>query len=130
MVFAPQEKSVLIAAFEQNSAQRIEKDAEAEVILPAVPGRIFKARVVSVVPAIAQGQLQPTGTLIDPDSIKGDGKILVQIKFEDDLSAYQIVPGSSGGVAIYSHHMHHLAVMRKVLMRMKSWMNFVFGLGH
>ena len=45
-------------------------------------------------------------------------------------SAYQIVPGSSGGVAVYSHHMHHLAVMRKVLMRMKSWMNYVFGLGH
>jgi hypothetical protein len=26
--------------------------------------------------------------------------------------------------------MHHLAIMRKVLLRMKSWTNFIFGDGH
>jgi hypothetical protein len=26
--------------------------------------------------------------------------------------------------------MHHLAVMRKVLLRMKSWTNFLFSDGH
>ena len=33
-------------------------------------------------------------------------------------------------VAAYTHHMHHLAIMRKVLLRMKSWRNFIFGDGH
>jgi hypothetical protein len=26
--------------------------------------------------------------------------------------------------------MHHLGILRKVLLRMKSWMNFVFSDGH
>ena len=55
--------------------------------------------------------------------------MLVTIKFINDLSNYQIVPGSTGEVAIYAHHMHHLAVMRKILLRMKSWLNYFFGEG-
>ncbi len=79
---------------------------------------------------IPQGQLQPGGNLVDPEQIKGEGRILVAIEPEDDLSKYLIVPGSTAQVAVYTHHMHHLAIMRKVLLRMKSWTNFIFGDGH
>jgi multidrug resistance efflux pump len=130
MIFMHKEAPVFAAAFLQNSAQRIEESSEAEVILPSVPGRFFKAKVDAVGAYIPQGQLQPSGSLVDPEQIKGTGRILVVIKFTDDLSKYQIVPGSSGEVAIYTHHMHHLAVMRKVLLRMKSWLNYIFGDGH
>lgn len=130
MVFMPDEAPNFTAAFLQNSAQRIEEASEAEVILPAVPGRFFKGKVVHVGAYIPQGQLQPSGNLIDPAQIKGDGRMLVSIEFTDDLSKYQIVPGSTGQVAIYTDHMHHLAVMRKVLLRMKSWLYYFFGDGH
>jgi multidrug resistance efflux pump len=130
LIFMHAEKSRFGAAFLQNSAQRIIEGSEAEVILPAVPGRFFKARVESAGAYVPQGQLQPSGTLIDPEQIKGKGRIIVEIKFEEDLSKYHIVPGSVGEVAIYTHHMHHLAIMRKVLLRMKSWMNYIFGDGH
>jgi multidrug resistance efflux pump len=130
MVFLHDEKPKFTAAFLQNSAQRIEEGSEAEFILPAVPGRFFKGKVAAVGAFIAQGQLQPGGNLIDPQQIKGEGRILVRIEPEDDLSKYLIVPGSTAQVAIYTHHMHHLAVMRKVLLRMKSWTNFLFSDGH
>jgi multidrug resistance efflux pump len=130
MIFLHDEKPKFTAAFLQNSAQRIEEGSEAEFILPAVPGRFFKGKVDAVGAFIAQGQLQPSGNLIDPEQIKGEGRILVRIEPEEDLSKYQIVPGSSAQVAIYTHHMHHLAVMRKVLLRMKSWTNFLFSDGH
>jgi multidrug resistance efflux pump len=130
MIFMPDEPPVFAAAFLQNSAQRIEESSDAEVILPAVPGRFFKAKVDTVGAYIPQGQLQPSGNLVDPEQIKGEGRMLVVIKFTDDLSKYHIVPGSTGEVAIYTHHMHHLAIMRKVLMRMKSWLYYIFGDGH
>jgi multidrug resistance efflux pump len=130
MIFLHDEKPRFTAAFLQNSAQRIEEGSEAEFILPAVPGRFFKGKVDAVGAFIAQGQLQPSGNLIDPEQIKGEGRILVRIEPEDDISKYQIVPGSSAQVAIYTQHMHHLAIMRKVLLRMKSWTNFIFGDGH
>jgi multidrug resistance efflux pump len=130
MIFMHNEKPKFVAAFLQNSAQRIEQGSDAEFILPAVPGRFFKGKAVTVGAYIAQGQLQPSGNLVDPGQIKGEGRILVGIEPEDDLSKYLIVPGSTAQVAIYTHHMHHLAVMRKVLLRMKSWTNFLFGDGH
>lgn len=130
MVFIHSEKARFAGAFLQNSSQRIIEGSEAEVILPAVPGRIFKAKVVSAGAYIPQGQLSPSGTLVDPEQIQGDGRVIVGIEFQEDLSKYHIVPGSVGSVAIYTHHMHHLGIMRKVLLRMKSWTNFLFSDGH
>ena len=130
MIFLHNEKPKFAAAFLQNSAQRIEEGSEAEFILPAVPGRFFKGKIVMGGAYIPQGQLQPSGNLVDPEQIKGEGRILVAIEPEEDLSKYLIVPGSTAQVAVYTHHMHHLAIMRKVLLRMKSWTNFIFGDGH
>ena len=130
MVFLHSEKSEFAAAFLQNSAQRVIEGSHAEVILPAVPGRFFKARVAKAGAYIPQGQLQPNGTLIDPEQIKGDGRIIVEIDIEDDLTPFNIVPGSVGSVAVYTDHMKHLSMLRKVLLRMKSWTNFIFGEGH
>jgi multidrug resistance efflux pump len=130
MIFLHNEKPKFTAAFLQNSAQRIEEGSEAEFILPAVPGRFFKGKVTAVGAFIAQGQLQPSGNLVDPEQIKGEGRILVKIEPEADILKYLIVPGSTAQVAIYTHHMHHLAIMRKVLLRMKSWTNYLFSDGH
>ena len=130
MIFLHNEPPKFTAAFLQNSAQRIEEGSEAEFILPAVPGRFFKGKVSAVGAFIAQGQLQPSGNLIDPEQIKGEGRILVRIDPEEGISKYLIVPGSSAQVAIYTHHMHHLAILRKVLLRMKSWTNYLFSDGH
>ncbi len=130
MVFMHAEAPTFAAAFVQNSSQRLIEGSEAEVIFPAVPGRFFKARVASAGAYVPQGQLQATGTLVDPEQIRGAGRVIIQIDFEDDLSKYHIVPGSAGEVAIYTDHFHHLQVMRKVLLRMKSWLNYLFGEGH
>lgn len=130
LVFMHAEAPSFAGAFLQNSSQRLIEGSEAEVILPAVPGRFFKARVASAGAYVPQGQLQPSGTLVDPEQIKGDGRIVVQIDFEEDLSKYHIVPGSTGEVAIYTKHFHHLQVIRKVLLRMKSWLYYLFGEGH
>jgi multidrug resistance efflux pump len=130
MIFLHNEKPKFTAAFLQNSAQRIEEGSEAEFILPAVPGRFFKGKVDAVGAFIAQGQLQPSGNLVDPEQIKGEGRILVRIEPEEGISKYLIVPGSTAQVAIYTHHMHHLGMLRKVLLRMKSWTNYLFSDGH
>jgi multidrug resistance efflux pump len=130
MVFQHDEPAQLWASFLQNSAQRVEEGSDAEVILPAVPGRFFKAKVDAVGAVVPEGQLQPSGTLVSPESIKSEGRVMVKVRFEEDISRFHIVPGTTGNVAIYSHHMHHLGILRKVLLRMKSWMNFVFSDGH
>ncbi|QKK22563.1 HlyD family secretion protein [Rhizobium hidalgonense] len=128
MVFINSEDRTLAAAFIQNSLQRVRVGDAAEVSFRAVPGKIFKARVQGIIDVMAQGQLQPTGALIDPQSPEraSPGQTLASIEILEDTSKYQLPGGVVADVAVYTEHWHHVAVLRKVLLRMSSWMNFVF----
>lgn len=70
MVFVNTGKSdqELGAAFDQNAVQRVNAGDDAEVAFDAVPGRVFKAKVRSLVPAIAAGQISTSPTLIEPET--------------------------------------------------------------
>lgn len=128
MVFINSEDRMLAAAFVQNSLQRVRVGDDAEVSFKAVPGKIFKARVSGVIDVMAQGQLQPTGALIDPQSPERiqPGQTLAKIDILEDTSAYQLPGGVVADVAVYTHHWHHVSILRKVLLRMSAWMNYVF----
>jgi hypothetical protein len=52
------------------------------------------------------------------------------IDIKDDISAYQIPLGAAAQVAVYTEYWHHLSLLRKILLRMRSWQNFVFLEGH
>jgi hypothetical protein len=38
--------------------------------------------------------------------------------------------GSVGEAAIYTEHVHHVAMLRKILLRMRSWQNYIYIEGH
>jgi multidrug resistance efflux pump len=118
------------AAFQQNSLQRVKAGDEAEVAFDAVPGRVFKGKVRAVLDAIAAGQIQASGALIDFAERTDGGRALAIIDLKDDISKYQIPVGAAGQVAIYTEHWHHLSLLRKILLRMRSWENYVFLEGH
>ncbi|MFD1327694.1 HlyD family secretion protein [Mycoplana ramosa] len=128
MVFINSEDRMLAAAFIQNSLQRVNVGDEAEVSFKAVPGKIFKAKVSGIIDVMAQGQLQPTGALIDPQAPERlqPGQTLAKIDILEDTSAYQLPGGVVADVAVYTHHWHHVSILRKVLLRMSAWMNYVF----
>jgi multidrug resistance efflux pump len=132
MVFVNTDKDdqALSAAFQQNSLQRVKTGDEAEVAFDAVPGRVFKGKVRVVLDAIAAGQMQATGTLVDFGAPTGGGRAVAVIDVEDDTSGYRIPLGAAGQVAIYTEHWHHVSLLRKILLRMRSWENYVFLEGH
>jgi len=120
----------LAGAFDQNALQRVVAGNDAEVAFDAVPGRVFKAKVRIVVPAIAAGQLSTSPTLVEPETRTTAGRAVANIDVTDDLSDYQIPLGATAQVAIYTEHWHHLSLLRKILLRMRSWENYVFMEGH
>jgi multidrug resistance efflux pump len=121
-----QKDRALAAAFQQNALQRVKAGDEAEVLFKGIPGRVFKARVRLVIDAIAAGQLQATGTL---QQVRGElpgDRALAVLDIIDDVSGYQIPLGSAGEAAIYTEHVHELSLLRKILLRMRSWQNYAF----
>ena len=47
-----------------------------------------------------------------------------------DMSAYNIPGGAAAQVALYTPYWHHFAIIRRILLRMRSWQNYVFLEGH
>ena len=126
MTFINTDDEAIVGAFRQNSLLRLKPGYEADIIFRAIPGKTFKAEIMEVLPAIGEGQAQAQGTLIGTDMLMRQGRPLVRFKMIDDLSEYNLPLGANMEIAVYSDHAHHLAVMRKILIRMKSWQNFLY----
>jgi multidrug resistance efflux pump len=126
MVFIHTSDDIFGASFPQNALQRVRPGDEAEIAFDGIPGRVFKGRVSVVADAISQGQLQAGGALLNPeDRAQAGGRAMTRLEITDDLSDYQLPPGSTAQVAIYTEHMPAVAIIRRVLLRMKAWMNYV-----
>ena len=127
MTFIHEEDNAYVGWFWQNSMQRLAVGDEAEVVIDGIPGMIFKGEVEAVIPAIAAGNVQANAALLDQSSAVRPGRLPVRIKITDPRwQEYQVIAGASGQAAIYTQHFHHVSVMRKVLLRMASWMNYIF----
>jgi multidrug resistance efflux pump len=129
MIFVSGESYILIAWFRQNSLLRLEVGSEAEVAFDGIPGTVFSGKVEIVVPLMAEGQTQASGNMIATPLTPRPGRVPVIIRITDpryDAYASQIPGGAYGQAAIYSKHFSHVAIMRKILLRMSSWMNYLF----
>ena len=126
MVFIHTADDIFAASFPQNALQRVRSGDEAEFAFDGIPGRVFKGRVRLVADAISQGQLQASGTLLNPeDRARTGGRALTRLDITDDLSGYQLPPGATAQVAIYTEHWPAVAIIRRIMLRMKAWLNYV-----
>lgn len=125
MTFVHSENPILVGAFRQNPLQNIKPGEPAEVIFPALPGRCFKGRVTTVMEALAEGQLQPSGNLLSVQPNSPEGRVPVFIEITDDLSPWNLPLGSAAAVAVYSDSLKSLGPIRQILLRMASWRNIV-----
>lgn len=126
MVFIHSGSNNLSASFPQNVLQRIHEGDEAEVAFDAIPGRVFRANVIVVADVISQGQLQAGGSLLNPEERSTvPGRAVTRLEITDDLASYQLPAGSTAQVAVYTQHLSALAIIRRILLRMKAWMNYV-----
>ncbi len=126
MTFTHQQDKQFVAAFRQNSLLRLNVGNEAELAFPAIPGKVFKAEVIGILPAIGEHELQANGTLYTRRFIDNEAMPLVVLKLKEDMSAYNLPYGTTAEVAVYTEHAHHLAMMRKILLRMNSWKNYLY----
>lgn len=130
MTFVPMgeaDKREFVAAFRQNSLQRLEKGEQAELLFPAVPGTVFHAEVTEVLPAIGESQFQGQGTLLTTRDLDTRGRALVVFRVTDTrLQNYHLPQGTDVEAAVYSGHLEHLSLIRKILIRMKSWENYLY----
>ena len=116
----------VIAFFAQNELTKVQPGDDAEFALDTYPGRIVKGKVDSIIWAIGQGQLPPSGTI--PMSNLANtppGQFAVKFDLADRDKPLFLAAGASGDAAIYTQHAQFLHILRKVILRVGSYMNYL-----
>lgn len=126
MVFIPEQKRQIIAQFRQNSLLRLQSGDEAEVVFNALPGQVFRGTLKSILPVVPSGAYQAQGTLQSLSVTPGSDGVLAVIELEPNADVDVLPDGIFAQVAVYSDHFTHVSVMRKVLLRMTSWMHYLY----
>jgi len=116
----------VIALYSQNELHQVAPGDEAEFALQTYPGRIIKGRVNSIVWAQGAGQLQATGSVPMTGVLSAPAQRFA-VKFdvaERDKELF-LAAGAAGNAAIYTEHAEFLHVIRKVILRVGSYLNYL-----
>jgi multidrug resistance efflux pump len=116
----------VIALYNQNELHQVQPGDEAEIALKTYPGRIIKASVDSIVWAQGQGQIPMSPTLPQTGTYKlPPGRFAVRLKIADRDKDLFLAAGAVGDGAIYTQHGHHIHIVRKVILRVGSFLNWL-----
>jgi multidrug resistance efflux pump len=119
---------IVIASFSQTGMRHIRPGDPAEVALDRHPGRIFAARVDSIVPATGQGQISPSGQLMEWTQQPPRGRFAVRLQLEEEAASGVVIPGgAAGNAAVYTQKWKVIRIIRKVVIRIYTWLNYVFA---
>jgi hypothetical protein len=126
MMFVVGEQPTLVATYSQKTLSDIKPGMEAEVVFKHYPGRSFKVKVRRVLSAVREGEIDATGQLAVATPEHEPGYIPVVFDYDEDIAGLNLPIGAQGSIAIYTDRVHALSILRKIVLRIKSWENFVF----
>jgi multidrug resistance efflux pump len=119
------DEPTVIATFPQSALAFIQVGDPAELALERLPGRIIQARVQAIVPGTGQGQLVPSGKLLEWTEAPVAGRFALRLVLDDEAGAIDLPAGAAGEAAIYTDRGTAIRIIRKVMIRMTTWLNYV-----
>jgi multidrug resistance efflux pump len=134
MTFVDNEYQIF-ALFDQNELHQVEPGNEAEITLDTYPGRVIKAHVDSIIWAQGQGQVDASGNLPKTTFVPPPGRFPVKLVVADQDKSLFVAAGARGSAAIYTEHLTLVHIIRKVLLRVTSYLDYIIikhsiSLGH
>ena len=117
----------VIAFYNQNELHAVAPGNEVEFALKTMPGKVIKGKVDSVIWAQGQGTLLPSGDL--PSSLmlqnQPAGKFAVKFDIAERDKELFLAAGAAGDAAIYTENLHAVHIIRKVILRVGSYLNYL-----
>ncbi len=127
-----QKQQSVIAYYAQNELQAVKPGDEVELALKTEPGKVIKAKLEYVVDATSQGIMNNAGSALAgstsgiPNTAKElpdtDSKLIA--KFVLNENEPPLTVGARGMAVIYSDNWKPMHLIRKVMVRMNSNMNY------
>ncbi|MEM9222188.1 MAG: efflux RND transporter periplasmic adaptor subunit [Pseudomonadota bacterium] len=124
MTFIETDGKTVAAQIQQIFVRFVEPGQEVEIAFKARPGEIFTGRVEAVIAANVEGQILSEGTVVAPRNISA-APFFVRIALDDPQSLAALPGGTAGTIAIYTPRLEIAHVIRRVMLRMESYLNFI-----
>jgi multidrug resistance efflux pump len=116
----------IVALYNQNELHQVAPGNEAEFALYTYPGRIIKGKVDSVIWAQGQGQLPQSGTLPMTGVLtQPPNRYAVKFDIAERDRELFMAAGAAGNAAIYTEHLEAIHIIRKVILRVGSYVNYL-----
>ncbi|MGI9480905.1 MAG: HlyD family secretion protein [Hyphomicrobiales bacterium] len=127
VAFVNTNENRLALGISQRRLRYIKPGQTAEVVFNLYPGRVFKAKVQDIVQMTAAGQLQASGVVTTAPTPQQAAEPYGVILVPDDpnIDTSKFFGGSVGTAAIYTDQMKATHLIRKVMLRMEAWMNYI-----
>jgi multidrug resistance efflux pump len=125
----------IFALFNQNELHQVEPGNEVEITLDTYPGRVIKGHVDSIIWAQGQGQVDASGNLPKTTFVPPPGRFPVKVVVDKRDAEVFFAAGARGSAAIYTEHLTLVHIIRKVLLRVASYLDYIIikhsiSLGH
>ena len=134
MTFVHTDLNKISMGINQNQLRYLRPGMPAEITFKILPGKVFSARVLNGAPITPGGQLVPSGNVPpapNAQTIPQHYGIVLELdeSFEEaGLAAMNIasVPGGAVGTgAVYTDSVKVTHIIRKVMLRMQAWLNYL-----
>lgn len=126
--FICDDERYVLATFFQENLKYVKPGQPVEIAFDLYPGQIFNGEVQAIWQGSGDGQLLPTGVLPTFMPVAKDipqGQFAVAIKV-DDKNQRKFPIGAQGRAAIYTDPNSGFIVLRKIGIRMYSWLNWIY----
>jgi multidrug resistance efflux pump len=121
-----EEEFTVVALYDQNELVKVKPGDDAEIALATLPGEIIKAKVDSIIWAQGQGQSAVSGQLPNTAGPKPPpGKFPVKLTVDPKYREYFFAAGARGDAAIYTESLEFLHILRKVIIRVGTKLNYL-----
>jgi multidrug resistance efflux pump len=115
----------IYALYAQNELHQVEPGNEAEITLETYPGRVIKAHVDSILWAQGLGQLDASGNLPRTTIPTPPGRFPVKLVIGEKDKTLFLAAGAHGHAAIYTEHLTLIHLVRKVILRVGSFTDYL-----
>jgi multidrug resistance efflux pump len=126
MSFVCEPEGVVAATLAQEYAANVKAGDEVELCLDIYPGKTLHGKVDSIIRATGEGQLAVSGALPTTGQKRPPARIPIRIVIDkQDQTNYPASAGASGAAAFYTDHAPSLKMIRRIMLRWYTWLNYV-----
>lgn len=124
MAFVDTSEAGPVVQIHQIYLRHIKPGQQVEIAVKTLPGKLISGTVDRIVPAVSGGQAQVSGSIAAATPVASE-PFFVRLAIDNPEDSVFLQPGAVGTAAIYTDSVGATHVIRKVMMRMNSILNFI-----